>query len=222
MIPPPMRFALLPMKPLAMAKTRLAAGLGDSARAAVSLAMYTDVLEALLRARFVEKVLVVSADRRLLDIGASSGAIVVDEGTPRGLNGAVALGTERAIAEGAASVLVVLSDLPFVTAEDVDSLYRDLPPPPHVRLVRSHEGLGTNAILRSPPGVVSTRFGGRSYQDHRAAAVDAGIPFSEIEAPGLSFDVDTMDDLQELTLMSRRTHTYFEAQKIGLIPARLS
>ncbi|MGH9204782.1 MAG: 2-phospho-L-lactate guanylyltransferase, partial [Vicinamibacterales bacterium] len=207
--------------PLGLAKSRLASVLGDAQRQAVSLAMFHDVLECLCRARHVDTVAVVTADQRLLDLAARMRALAIDEGTARGLNQAVALGTANCVHQGATSVLVVLSDLPLVTADEIDALYVDLPPGPHVRLVRSHEGLGTNAILRQPPLIISTRFGGRSFQDHVAAAADAHIACSEVELRGVKFDVDTIEDLQELANAMQPSRTFSEAQKIGLVPARV-
>jgi 2-phospho-L-lactate/phosphoenolpyruvate guanylyltransferase len=214
-----MRFALLPTKPLALAKSRLSSHLTDAERSALSFAMFHDVLECLCRAHHVDAVAVVTADRRLLDLAMRMRALAIDEGSPRGLNAAAALGTSKCVEHGATSVLVVLSDLPRVTAEEIDALYVDLPAPPHVRLVRSHEGLGTNALLRTPPTAISTRFGGRSFQDHVAAAADADVRWSELELPGLSFDVDTIDDLRDLRRTARTTRTMAEIRKLGLLPA---
>jgi 2-phospho-L-lactate guanylyltransferase len=214
-----MRFALLPSKPLALAKSRLARILSDADRRALCYAMFHDVLDCLGRARHVDAVAVVTADRRLLDLAARMRALPIDEEAPRGLNAAAALGTTRCVERGATSVLIVLSDLPLVTTEEVDALYADLPQGPHVRVARSHEGFGTNALLRVPPEVISTRFGGRSFQDHVAAAADAEVPHSEVDLPGLSFDIDTVDDLRELRRAVRPTRTLVEARKMGLLPA---
>lgn len=215
-----MRFALLPSKPLAAAKTRLSPHLSDHERRALSFAMFHDVLECLCRARHVDAVAVVTADRRLLDLARRMRATPIDEGQPRGLNGAAALGTSRCLDLGATSVLIVLSDLPLVTADEIDQMYADLPPAPHVRLVRSHEGLGTNALLRTPPTAISTRFGGRSCQDHVSAAADALVASSVLELPGIAFDIDTIEDVHRLAGVSRLSRTFSEAQKIGLVPSR--
>jgi 2-phospho-L-lactate guanylyltransferase len=211
-----MRFALVPMKPLALAKTRLSKTLGDTERMAISFAMFHDVLDAVIQAQKIERVAVVSGDPALLELSRGKGAIAIDEGAPRGLNAAVALGTEHCLARGASSVLVVLSDLPFATSDDIDSLYRGLPDAPHVRLVRSHEGLGTNALLRLPPRVISTRFGGRSFQDHVSAAADAEVSWSEVQVAGLSLDVDVIEDLQQFATVPRETRTFLETRRIGL------
>ena len=214
-----MRFAVLPTKPLAAAKSRLATHLGDADRSALCYAMFHDVLECLCRAQYVDAIAVVTADRRLLEVSSRMGAHAIDEGTPRGLNAAAALGTKHCLDHGATSVLIVLSDLPLVTVDEVDSLFVDLPAEPHVRLARSHEGLGTNALLRTPPTAISTRFGGRSFQDHVAAAADANVTCTTVDLPGLSFDIDTIEDLSELRRIVRPTRTLYEARKIGLLPA---
>ena len=210
-----MRFALLPTKPPGIAKSRLAPFLSEAERIALSSAMFHDVLDCLCSARHVDAVAVVTADRGLLETARDRGALAVDEENLRGLNAAVALGTARCIERGATSVLIVLSDLPRITADEVDALYSDLPKSPHVRVARSHEGLGTNALLRTPPGVISTRFGGRSFQDHIAAAADAEVSWSEVELPGLSFDIDTIEDLRELRQTARPTRTLVAARKMS-------
>jgi 2-phospho-L-lactate guanylyltransferase len=86
--------------------------------------------------------------------------------------------------------------------------------------VRSHEGLGTNALLRRPPEVVPTRFGGRSFQGHLDAASAAGASVDVLELPGIGFDVDTVADLQALGHTFRPSRTLVAAQRIGLAPAR--
>lgn len=214
-----MRFALLPSKPLAVAKSRLASHLSDADRRALCYAMFYDVLECLSHAHHVDAVAVVTADPRLLELATRMRALAIDERSPRGLNAASALGTTRCLEHGATSVLIVLSDLPLVTVEEIDSLLAEVPTGPHVRLARSHEGLGTNALLRTPPTVISTRFGGRSFQDHVAAAADAGVSYSEVDVPGLSFDIDTIEDLRELRRTGRPTRTLSQARKMGLLPA---
>jgi 2-phospho-L-lactate guanylyltransferase len=217
-----MRFAVVPMKPLALAKTRLAPVLAPADRIALSAAMFHDVLEALVGAREIDAVAVVTAEKRLLELARRLGMLPIDEGSPQGLNGAVALGTDTCCRHGATSVLVVLSDLPLVTSAEIDALYRDLPDGDHVRLVRSHEGLGTNALLRQPPRVIPTRFGGRSFHGHVTAAAAAGVSWSQRELPGLSFDVDTVDDLRELALAPRPNRTSAEARRLGLGDPRFS
>ena len=117
-----MIFAILPIKGLAQGKSRLARFLSEEARRALLQAMFLDVLESLLQAPSVEGIAVVTSDRFLLDLARRQGVFTVDEGYPRGLNGAVTLGSEFCLRQGATSLLVLLADLPLVTPEDIDCL----------------------------------------------------------------------------------------------------
>ncbi len=60
-----MKVALLPAKPLPLAKTRLGTVLADAERMRVAEAMFSDVLRALAAARGLDAVVVVTADDHL-------------------------------------------------------------------------------------------------------------------------------------------------------------
>lgn len=177
--------------------------------------MFEDALDALTAATTVDRILVVSADRGYLERAASVGAVAVDELEPRGLNGAASLGTRSCLELGATSVLIVLSDLPLMTGADIDAVHAGLRSSA-VRLVRSHEGLGTNALLRTPPLVIPTRFGGSSFQGHEAAARDAGVLCEELIAPRIAFDVDTIEDLDRVVRTGGDSRTVAQARRLGL------
>lgn len=209
-----MRFGLLPAKTLQAAKTRLAPALSDDERRAVTVAMFEDVLEALRGASELDGLAVVSSDAALLGIARRAKALPIDEGAPRGLNGAVLAGTARCIELGATSVLVLLSDLPLVTSPDVDALVSRLPEHALIRLVRSHEGLGTNALLRRPPQAIPTRFGGRSFENHLAAAREGSVAHEELDLPSIAFDVDTVEDLDRVRRIGGASRTRAVAEQI--------
>jgi 2-phospho-L-lactate guanylyltransferase len=195
------KIALLPAKPLPLAKTRLSSVLGPEERAAVSRAMFDDVVAALLATRALDAVLVVTADRDLAARARAAGGRVVDEGRPRGLNGAVVLGTTAAQRLGASALLVLLSDVPLITPADMEELFEHAP----VRgalVVPSKEGIGTNALLRRPPNVLAPCFGGRSLERHVAAAERHHVACAIWRNVRIGFDVDTPDDLRALASAS--------------------
>jgi len=213
--------ALVPAKPLPLAKTRLGTMLSDADRAAVAYAMFADVVGALTAATTLDRVLVVTADDRLAAHARSAGAGVVDEGAPRGLNGAVALGTRRAVDQGATTVLVVLSDIPLLRPADVDELLARLRRP-GVTLVPSKEGTGTNAIVRSPGAVVPTCFGGRSFERHIRAAERHHVACDIWRNARIGFDVDVPADLAAFASAESATATFRETMRLGLTPLRPS
>jgi 2-phospho-L-lactate guanylyltransferase len=63
-----------------------------------------------------------------------------------------------------------------------------------VALVPDRHGHGTNALLVSPPLVISPAFGESSRAGHARAARAAGARYAELDSP-LSLDVDTAADL---------------------------
>ena len=87
--------AILPIKTLDDAKTRLAEELDPRPRRALVEAMFSDVLVALRRAKLVDQVLVVSRDHNAQRIAGGYGAIVADD-EDTGHNDAAGRGITRA------------------------------------------------------------------------------------------------------------------------------
>lgn len=214
-----MHIALLPAKPPHLAKTRLSPLLAPRDRAALSRAMFDDVLAALTGSHLLDVVIVVTADAELAEGARSLGARAVAEGSPTGLNSAVRLGTTAALELGASSTLVVLSDIPLLRPADVDELIR-CAPGHGAALVPSKEGTGTNAILRRPPHVFPTFFGARSLERHVAAAADRSLPCTVLHSRRVELDIDTPEDLLVLASEESLTATYRETVRLGLAPAR--
>jgi 2-phospho-L-lactate guanylyltransferase len=215
-------FALVPVKALAWGKSRLSVLLSEDARRAVSRAMLTDVLTSLRQSSSVEKFAVVSSDATLLSLAQEFGAYAVHEGQPRGLNGAVTLGTDFCLQHGATALLVLLADLPLVEPDDVNFLFQQAEEiKPGVILATCKEWEGTNALLRVPPLVIPPCFGGPSLEWHRAAAQREGVPFRAVEVPHIAFDIDSVEDLQQLLTHPSKTQTYRVLQEIDVLKKSL-
>jgi 2-phospho-L-lactate guanylyltransferase len=213
------KVALLPAKHLSLAKTRLASVLDDRQRMTVAAAMFADVLGSLQRTAMLDAVVVVTADPRLAARARATGALVVDEGTPRGLNGAVLLGTEAALGLGATSLLVLLSDVPLVTPADVDELVRRAPECGAL-VVPSKEQTGTNAMLRRPPALFPPCFGGASLRGHVAAAERQRVACDIVRNARIAFDVDTPQDLRGFVERGSDTETHQAIARLGIAGLR--
>lgn len=217
-----MNFALVPVKALAWGKSRLSVLLSEDARRAVSRAMLTDVLTCLQRSSSVEKFVVVSSDTTLLSLAQKLGAYAVHEGQPRGLNGAITLGTDFCVQHGVTALLVLLADLPLVEPEDVNFLFQQAEEiKPGVVLATCKEWEGTNALLRVPPLIIPPCFGGPSLEWHRAAARRGDVPFRAVEVPHIAFDIDSVEDLQQVLAHPSPTQTYRVLQEIEVLKKSL-
>jgi 2-phospho-L-lactate guanylyltransferase len=188
--------AILPIKPFAAGKQRLAEELTPGPRAALAQAMFSDVLVALRRSRGVHRVVVITGDRVAQRLAAGYGASVLDD-AQQGHNAAAARAIDWAVREGEPAVLLVPGDCPLADPTEIDALIAD-----HrgerTLIVPDRHGTGTNALLLTPPTILMPSFGPGSCARHAAAAAAVGALHSVTAVPTLALDVDTPEDLDAL------------------------
>ena len=185
--------AVLPVKTFAAAKTRLAADLGVP-QPEVAEEMAVGVLRALC-ASSLDGVLVVTRERRVMDVAEAEGAEIVEEDELRGHSFAAMLGVRAAVERGADRVLLAAGDCPLLASADVDALLGRHDGPGVVILTDRH-GTGTNGLLLCPPAAIPPSFGMGSRERHAELAHRAGVEWTVEEIPAFAYDVDTADDLE--------------------------
>jgi 2-phospho-L-lactate guanylyltransferase len=193
-------WAVVPIRGLATAKTRLGPDLGPAARRALVEAMLGRTLIATRDARSIAGTVVVTKDPEVAGLAQAHRATGLVEHAPD-LNAAIVLGRSVAVARGATAVLVLPADIPGVSATAIDALVNGAAARGStaaaaglVGLVTDRHGRGTNALLISPPGIIEPAFGEDSRAVHRAAAAAAHAAWLELSGP-LALDVDTPADL---------------------------
>lgn len=186
---PAMQVLAVPVKPLELAKRRLASVLTPGERAALTLVMMEDVLDASL-AQPGWEVWVVSRSEAALELAARRGARPVPE---RGASLLSAIRQIEPMVRGRWSPLaVLLADLPLLTAGALaDALART----ERVVAAPAESDGGTNLLIRRPPLAIAARFGRHSFRKHRAEAYRRGLTFTEHRSPELGFDLDRPADL---------------------------
>ncbi|HXJ65444.1 MAG TPA: 2-phospho-L-lactate guanylyltransferase [Actinomycetota bacterium] len=197
-----MRAIAVPVKSLARAKTRLAPVLSPLERAALSLALLEDVLDAALDVPGWE-VWVVSPDEAVLEVAVRRGATPVMEHKPP-LAAAIRQAEEEATERANTALAVLPADLPLLTAEELSGALQTLGPV--VASPASTDG-GTNLLLRRPPRAIPARFGPDSFRKHEQSAGSRGLPFSVVESPGLAFDLDLPEHIPTVLAEARRSRT---------------
>ena len=210
------RFILIAAKELIFAKTRLASSLAEQERRVLAEAMFRDVLAAAMGSQRAERVAVVTSDALLLRLAREAGAIAIDEEYPRGLNAAVSLATDALAEAGATELCTVLSDIPMVTARDIDEVFDSLTSGRGVVLVPSRDLSGTNIIARAPVGVIPTMFGRMSLAKHREECRRAEVPCEIIRQNGPALDLDLLADLLEFVRAAGPGNTLNELARLGL------
>lgn len=193
-MPDPSVFApvvLVPIKPLALAKSRLRGRLDDDACGALVLAMLHDTLTA-IRAGHDGLILVMSEDAAYAEALLAVGATTLPDDT-RGYNEAVgaALASTAVVRAGAA--LIVPADVPRATGADVRRAIEALRDA-EVVVASAFDG-GTALLGLRPPSAIATAFGPQSAAAHMDAARVAGQSAVMLDLPSLSADIDSLDDL---------------------------
>jgi len=190
-------WALVPLRGLEDAKTRLGSALDPEERLELVVAMATRTLAATRDAPSIRGTVLVTADPAAADLAARFGARTIVQRLP-GLNAALREARAMAIDHGATAVLILPIDLPAISVEAIEDLLADArairPGRPMVLAVPDRHGTGTNALLVSPPAAIEPAFGEGSLIAHRDAAAAGDAEFLTATGP-LTFDVDTGADL---------------------------
>ena len=187
---------IVPVKPFAVGKSRLADALPAAQRADLNRRMLHHVLTQAAQAEILTGALVVSQDATVLD-GVSWLEIAFVQERSDGLNRALEQGRQQAVTWGADAILVLPADLPLLTAADLRGLYALAASGANVVIAPSGDG-GTNALLLHPATSLRFAFGTHSFAFHRSLALLADLPCQLFESPTLSFDLDSPTDLATL------------------------
>jgi 2-phospho-L-lactate guanylyltransferase len=199
-------FAIVPVKRLSKAKSSLSAALTPKQRRELVLAMLKDVLKAMSGARSITGTIVVSPDDYIIKFARKNGADGIAEPGVE-LNKALKIAIQSAITNGATSVLIMPSDIPFLTAADIENIVAMTSSQRDVVIAPSNDN-GTNALFLRPPDVMSPRFGGESFSAHLSDAHRAGVKPRIYRSITVATDIDDPDDLVETKKLGRGTQTY--------------
>lgn len=189
-------WAIVPIKPLNRSKSRLSPVLSDKQREELSRKMLERTLTTLKGVDGIAGILVISRDNAALRLARKFKVQTVQEsGTPE-LNDALTRATQAVMAWNASSVLIMPCDIPLMTVRDIEAMLELADQPEVVVIASDRRDDGTNALLVRPPGLIEYRFGERSFQQHMAEALEAGVALHVYESPDLALDVDIPADLE--------------------------
>jgi 2-phospho-L-lactate guanylyltransferase len=207
--------AIVPAKALDQAKGRLAAVLSEDERRELALAMLEDVVRALREVDEIGSVTVISPDIDVLEVARSLGARAEEEPpSVRGINQALSFALESVEPQPDA-VVVVLADVPEMTAADVREALAVLPER-GLAICPSHDN-GTSLLAVRPAGLIPFRFGPKSFSLHKREAAARGVPAEVVRIDSLARDIDTPDDLRELAGRPADTATHRLLERLRLL-----
>src|SRR5207302_10968800 len=205
-------FAVLPVKSPQNAKQRLSGFLSAGQRETLARILYKQTLASLCQANGIDRVAVVTSDSEVAEHARRSGTLVFDENEQVSHSVSADAACLRAIQLGATTVLLVPIAVPLVTPADFSRLAAAARPArpagpkagsqARLIVVPSADGTGTNALARTPPDVIESRFGPGSCRAHLDQALSKNIHSEILPLPGLMFDIDTPEDVAELLASS--------------------
>jgi len=199
--------AVIPVRSFSEGKSRLAGFLPPEEREQLVRAMFEHVVSTVMQSGVVGTIIVVSPDPAVLEkTAALDPAIVVvrqPETTP-GLNAAIDIGRDLAIAHRASGMLVLFGDLPVLQPDDVRSLVRRDAP---LVIATDRHGSGTNGLMLRLGSGAATQFtfsyGPNSRQQHFAEADRLGLDAVTAISAGTAIDLDTIEDVERLRAYGR-------------------
>lgn len=204
--------ALVPLKDLVQAKTRLAGVLRPSERRALAQAMVEDVLEVVACHPSLCRVVLLSDDPSASLLAAKYAIqcwpereLGTTEGGPCGLNSLIGSASRRLLDElEEEPVLVLHGDLPLLGSADITAVLDYQRESQGLVIGCDRLGSGTNLLAFDANSTPRFCFGRGSCERHRQAAVDASIPVGVIRRPGIALDIDEPDDLAALLAVIER------------------
>ena len=195
--------AIVPMKPLRLAKSRLAAELTKRQRAVLTRNLMRRVLRAIKGSAAVQRagslvdsVWVVGGDADICQIAKEEGAAWYEE-IGSDINETLGQCFERAFEAGKAAIFMP-GDLPFLKPADIDGMVGASGNLKNLILAPARQGKGTNGILVPPELCRQFRpmLGPESFTRHLSQAASLGLPVAIYYSQGLGFDLDTLEDLK--------------------------
>ena len=207
---------LLPVKDPDRSKQRLAGLLSPGERTQLIWAMLEDVCAAVRGCRLADRVVFVARDPEVAAYAVGNGWEVFRESVQVSESRSVDWASRLLEEQGAQAVLRLPADVPLVQPRDLDALLDPAARGPASVLVSSQDGLGTNALLRSPPLIFPSRFGADSLQKHLREARLRGVQVQVKKMPRLALDLDLASDLARFRSLGKGTATQALLQRLGV------
>jgi 2-phospho-L-lactate/phosphoenolpyruvate guanylyltransferase len=207
---------VVPLKPLAQAKSRLADTADDGLRPGLALAFAQDTVAAALACPAVRDVAVVTNDARAGRELAVLGAAIIPDEPGSGLNAALAHGAGiiRSTRPGS-PVAALNADLPALRPPELTRVLDAATEFPRAFLPDA-AAIGTTLLAATPGRELLPAFGTDSRARHRASGA---VELSLADVDSVRQDVDTGDDLRNALALGVGPHTAAAAARL-LIPGQ--
>ncbi len=178
--------ALVPLKKLTSAKSRLAGAVAPEMRRRLVLHMAAHVIGVLRRT--VDEIIMLAED----PVEEFAGLAQIRD-VEAGLNANIMRAVRLLPHAPGDLMIVIFPDLPLLAPADVTALIEACAE--GIAIATDHHGSGTNAIAMAAPEHFQFCFGADSRTLHAAEAARRGVPAVVLVRDGLAYDVDDVHSL---------------------------
>jgi 2-phospho-L-lactate guanylyltransferase len=187
--------ALVPVKDPAQGKSRLASLLDADERRDLNLFLARQAIEACSACFGPLQTIVVTASAAIAKIATDAGVHALIEGKrAAGLNAALAMAADSAIAMGARGIVVVPTDLALPSTHALRAALAVMPAAPGCLIAPDRRNAGTNLLALAPARSDLFSFGAFSVRRHEEAARRLGYDVHIHRSAALALDLDLPED----------------------------
>ncbi len=190
--------AVVPIKAIATAKSRLADVLTADERKALVAAMAKDVISALKNCSAIDHVIIITDDKEVAKLAKKLDCKVWPQGPREGLSAAMNHTASRLKSLQVSTMVSVHGDLPLANVAAFDRLIKKINGLSQVFLLPAGIDDGTNVIVTSPPDILTFQYGQDSYYRHLDYCLNRDIQVATLWDDDLDLDIDTEADIRLL------------------------
>lgn len=166
--------------------------------------MLEEVLRTLSISPLIDEIIIVTKDKKAIDISEKFNAVPIIDDKESGVNDAVALADQYLLKNGFESSIVFPQDIPFMKTQDIEFMLKFKVNSDFAIIVPSRRFDGTNALVRNPVDLMKTHYDEDSYKIHMSTAKDATREVSLVFVKRIMWDVDNMEDLKFLLAQNEK------------------
>lgn len=204
--------AIIPVKTFLQAKTRL--GISLEQKEKICEIMLEEILHTLSISPQIDKIIIVTKEKKALDISKKFDAIPIIDNKESGVNNAVALADNYLLENRFEASIVFPQDIPYIKTQDIDFMLKFKTASDFAIIVPSRRFDGTNALVRMPINLMKTHYDEDSYKIHMRMAKKITRDVSLVFVKRIMLDVDNMEDLKFLLSQNEKPHVAKKIQSV--------
>ena len=203
---------IIPVKTFLNAKTRL--DLSQQQVEELCKIMLEEILHTLSISPQIEKTIMVTKEKKAIEIGKKFNAITIIDEKEESVNSAVALADKYLLENNFDASIVFPQDIPFIKTQDIDFMLNYKMHPNFAIIVPSRRFDGTNALARMPIDLMETHYDEDSYKIHMNTAKEHTLNVAMVFVKRIMWDVDNMEDLKFLLEQNEKPEISEKIRKV--------